>query len=262
MSSAKSPTVFTIPPGVPFLDALAQELANRYGADPLGLTRVTIQLPTRRAVRGLREAFLRIGEGQARLLPVMRPIGDIEEDELLISEFGAAHDELSIAPEVPTLSRQALLARLILGRGDGPDDPVRALRLAQELGQLLDQVHTEQVSFDNLADLVPEEYANHWQVTLDFLKIVTANWPKILEERGLLDPADRRNRLIDAVSDRWRHSPPAGAVIAAGSTGSIPATAELLKTVARLPDGVDVLAPLGPQPPPVRHQTVARSNGR
>lgn len=247
MNSKVSPTVYTVPAGTPFLDALATELLIRHGAEPLGLPRVMVLLPTRRAVRGLREAFLRAGGGRPRLLPTMRPIGDIEEEELAPASLGRSDDELSIPPEISALERQFLLARLIVTRPDGPNDLVRAVQLARELGVLLDQVHTEHLTFDELEDLVPEEYAAHWQLTLDFLQIVTENWPKILAENGVLDPSDRRNRLIDALASGWRHTPPPGPVIAAGSTGSIPATAELLRTISRLPQGAVVLPGLDTQ---------------
>ncbi|NQV21300.1 MAG: double-strand break repair protein AddB [Rhodospirillales bacterium] len=242
-----SPTVYTVPAGIPFLDALAAELLIRHGAEPLGLPRVMVLLPTRRAVRGLREAFLRARGGRPRLLPTMRPIGDIEEEELASASLGRPDDELSIPPEISALERQFLLARLIVTRPDGPNDLVRAVQLARELGVLLDQVHTERLTFDELEGLVPEEYAAHWQLTLDFLQIVTENWPKILAENGVLDPSDRRNRLIDSLASGWRHSSPPGPVIAAGSTGSIPATAELLRTISRLPQGAVVLPGLDTQ---------------
>ena len=45
------PTVYNIPAGVAFVDALARGLLTRYGADPLQLSRVTVLLPTRRAAR-------------------------------------------------------------------------------------------------------------------------------------------------------------------------------------------------------------------
>ena len=60
--------VFTIPPGISFVDALAAGLLADHGGDPLGLCRVTVLLPTRRAVRSLREAFLRLGGGKPMLL--------------------------------------------------------------------------------------------------------------------------------------------------------------------------------------------------
>ncbi len=53
------PKLYTIAPDRPFLATLAQRLLASTGDDPLALSRVTILLPTRRAARALREAFLR-----------------------------------------------------------------------------------------------------------------------------------------------------------------------------------------------------------
>src|SRR5580704_17222292 len=55
-----------------------------------------------------------------------------------------------------------------------------------------------------------------------------------------MEPAERRDLLIDAEARRLtnRH---AGPVIAAGSTGSMPATAKFLHVVASLPQGAVVL---------------------
>ncbi|HXM69521.1 MAG TPA: hypothetical protein VN970_00175, partial [Thermoanaerobaculia bacterium] len=80
--SSPAPHVFSIPPGVPFVDALAAQLLRETAADPLALSRMTVLLPTRRAVRSLREAFLRGSQGTALLLPTLIPIGDIDEDAL------------------------------------------------------------------------------------------------------------------------------------------------------------------------------------
>jgi ATP-dependent helicase/nuclease subunit B len=76
------PAVFTIPLHLPFLDTLVAGLRAEIGDDPLALSRITIFLPTRRACRALREAFLRASEGRALLLPRMRPLGDLDDDEL------------------------------------------------------------------------------------------------------------------------------------------------------------------------------------
>ena len=114
-------------------------------------------------------------------------------------------------------------------------------RLAGELARFLDQVHTERLSFDGLADLVPGDFAAHWQQTLEFLKVLTDVWPTVVADAGALDAAERRNRVFEAQAQAWRESPPADPVIAAGSTGSIPATADLLAVVAGLPRGAVVL---------------------
>ena len=247
---APHPKVSTIPPGTPFVDALAAGLLARHGGSPDALARATVLLPTRRACIALRDAFLRHSGGAALLLPRLTPLGDIDADEI---EPGAG-DAVSEAaagdapPAVSELERRLILARLILAQpaaaGDAGGAFARAdqaVRLAADLARLLDQVQTEQLSFDGLAALAPADYAQHWQRTLAFLEIVTAHWPAILAERGLVDPAARRNGMLEALAARWRAAPPAGPVIAAGSTGSVPATADLLAVIARLPDGEVVL---------------------
>ncbi|HSI00351.1 MAG TPA: double-strand break repair protein AddB, partial [Reyranella sp.] len=97
------------------------------------------------------------------------------------------------------------------------------------------------VPFEKLELLVDGNFAAHWQRTLRFLAIVGEHWPKVLEERGQTDALDRRTQSIRAQAARWRERPPSMPVIAAGSTGSQPATRELLATIAGLPQGVVVL---------------------
>jgi len=83
------------------------------------------------------------------------------------------------------LRRQLLLTRLVQARAPMPLE--QAAMLAIELARLIDRVRTERLSFDRLADIVPEEHAQHWQETLEFLTIVTENWPRILAEEGAID---------------------------------------------------------------------------
>ena len=238
------PSVFTIDAGVPFLDALAAGILERYASTPESLVSITILLPTRRACRSLSEAFLRLADGKPMLLPRMMPLGDIDEDELVLSGTGELAGEASfeIAPAIPGLHRQLLLARMIMARKDSETTTDQAARLARELARLLDQVQTERLSFDKLDTLVEDAgLSKHWQQTLKFLAILSQHWPDILAEQGVLDPAERRNRLLDSQTRLWQQSPPPGPVIAAGSTGSIPATADLLKTVSQMANGSVVL---------------------
>jgi ATP-dependent helicase/nuclease subunit B len=248
---SKPPAVFTIPSGKPFVDALASGLlAGALGIDanePASLARVTILVPTRRACRALIEAFLRLSGGTPMILPRIAPIAEVEEDRLgppddMGAGFPGAAD---LPPGLSPLRRQLLLTRLVLKlgtmRGGRPFTEGQAARLAQELGGLLDQVQTERLSFDALETLVPEDFAAHWQITLDFLKIVTRHWPRVLEEEGAIDGAARRNLVLEARARAWLADPPADPVIAAGSTGSVPATADLLAAVASLPRGAVVL---------------------
>ena len=241
---ADSLTLFTMPPGTPFLERLAQalvadsSLGGRFQGWPV-LADFTILLPTRRAVRALGDAFLRAGDGAAMLLPTIRALGDVDEEELVLDPAGLGVEALDLPPAMPALERQLRLARMIAA--EGGENEVRALALAADLGRFLDMVLTEGADMSALAALVPQEFADHWQITLDFLKVLTARWPEELERLGFMEQAERRNRLLRAQAAAWRAAPPAGPVIAAGSTGSIPATAELLHVVAHLPRGAVVL---------------------
>ncbi len=231
--------VFSIPPGVPFLAALAESIRARLGDDPLVLARATILLPNRRAVRALGEAFLVAGDGKPMLLPRLIAVGDVDEDELVLTGSAATLDA-ELPPAIDPLARSLLLARLVAARRDIAPSPAAALKLAGALGDLLDALQIEEVGFDAFANLVPADYASHWNQTLKFLDILRKEWPKILAERGQMDPQARRVRLVRALAAHWTANPP-GPVWAAGSTGSVPATAHLLSTVARLPEGAVVL---------------------
>jgi len=116
--------------------------------------------------------------------------------------------------------------------------------LAGDLARLIDDFHTEGADLADLQSAVPDDVSEYWKETVEFLKIISEQWPRILAEEGGLDPTDRRNRLLTALADRWQKTPPDYPVIAAGSTGSIPATARLLSVIARLPEGAVVLSGL------------------
>lgn len=246
MTKCPSPTVYTVPPGIAMVDALAAGLLDRCGDDPLALGDITVLLPTRRACRSLADAFLRRSGGAALLLPRLQPLGETDETEALFAmEEEPAGGIADLPPAISDLQRRLALCRLILRTrldADGnPPRPASAALLAGALADLLDEVQTEGLDFASLADLVSGDLAAHWQITLDFLRVLTEGWPAVLESLGCLDPSARRNALLEAMAKSWTDHPPSGPVIAAGSTGSIPATAALLEVIAHLPEGMVIL---------------------
>ena len=261
MNSRSNPKIFNIPASAPFLpvliDALrAGKLVPGFPAtrDPLELSTATLYLPTRRACRLARDVFLDRIDGDAAILPRIVAIGDLDEDELAFAEAATAElaeSALALPEALGGLERAMPLAALILRwadtiaprqRGETPlvaNNPVTAFALAQDLARLMDDMTTRQVGWDKLDDLVPDEFDKYWELTLNFLKFIRAQWPAILREKGRIEPAERRDKLIEAEAARLAKS--SGPVIAAGSTGSIPATATLLATIAKLPHGAVVL---------------------
>ena len=243
IDSAAGPRVFTVAAGASLADAVAAALWRDYGDDPLTLGEVTVLLPTRRACHAMADAFLRQAGGTPILAPRLQPIGDVDVEGGLLeaADLPSVDAVFDLPPAIGPLRRQLLLARLIMARGDLALPPDQAVALAAELARLIDRTQTERLGFDRLADLVPEALAAHWQLTVDFLAIVSDLWPRILADEGAMDPAARRDRLVSALADSWRRRPPPGPVIAAGSTGSIPATADLLSVIAGLDRGVVIL---------------------
>jgi len=235
VTASGSPRVFTIPAGVAFADAFAQGLLKRAGDDPLALAATTILLPTRRAIRALSDAFLRVTGGKALLLPRLLALADLDGDQDLLGGP-------DLPPAIDPLQRHLILARLVMARGgDFAVAPDQALRLAQALADLIDEVETEQVDFARLKELAPETFAGHWQATIEFLRIVTENWPAILEQSGAIDPARRRVLAMTARAAAWAADPPSDPVIAAGFIAADPALADIIAAVAGMKRGMVVL---------------------
>ena len=258
----RRPNVFTIPSGLPFLPTLIDAVrSGRLGAiemeDPIALGRLTVLLPTRRAARAMRELLIEQSPARAALLPRIRPIGDVDEEEHLLSAVSDdPADALKLPPPITRLDRTLALSEMILawrrsvvGIGTAPADTqalipasaADAIRLAGDLARLIDDVAIADIDWSAIAALPPEEYAGYWQETLAFLKIAGELWPRYLADVGRADPAIRRNELLRAQAHRLAATPPDDPIIAAGSTGSIPATAELLKAIAQLPAGAVIL---------------------
>jgi ATP-dependent helicase/nuclease subunit B len=236
--------VFTIGIDRRFADELARGVLAEHSADPLALADMLILVPTRRSVRALREAFLRASNGKPTILPRMAPLGDLDESEWETLSGDAS--ALDLPPAIDPVEREALLTQLVAAFPDDDGQPIaqtaaQALKLARELASLIDELAIDNVPFDKLETLVEGNFAHHWRRTLTFLSIVGQAWPAMLAERGQTDALERRTKSIYAQAERWRAAPPATPILAAGSTGSQPATRELLKVIAALPHGAVVL---------------------
>src|SRR5882757_7054225 len=249
--------VFSVPLSAPFLRTVIGALVDGRlvaGFDarnhPEKLAEATLYLPTRRAGRMAREIFLDELKADAAVLPRIVALGDIDEDELAFAEeseqYGGAAP-LEIPPKLGELDRRLTLARLVAAWARGPvlaplvvGGPASTLALAGDLARLMDDMVTRGVGWEALDGLVPDQLDEYWQHSLEFLRIARQAWPAHLDEIGKIEPAARRDLLIEAEARRLttHHD---GPVIAAGSTGSMPATAKFLHAVGALPQGAVVL---------------------
>ena len=265
--------VFTIPPGVPFLATFVGELLAgnvipgvSRDAPPLDLARFVIYVPTQRARRALAVEFARAIGKPSALLPRLRPLGALDDqDEALLSLEAAETFDAALAPAVGEIERRLILAKLTLewaralkhaivsiGADGAPVlDPresllvsptaANACALAKELGALVDEFIIENVEVGAIDRLVDEPFDDYWAITRRFLQIALSEWPAILDSRGLVDKARRQKALIEAQIAALETSGSETPVIALGSTGSHPTTARLLGAISRLPRGAVVL---------------------
>lgn len=239
------PNVYSIEPRHDFLYELARVLNNELG-DSLAISDAVIILPTKRAARALADAYLKIRDGKPAILPRIRTIGDIDPFELNLFELD---NEYSLPPAINGLARRFALSKLIAARNKNlnwANDAISTLAAADSLADLLESAELtaegDGPNWSALANLIENtELAAHWEISQEFLKIVTEVWPQILAEKNLCDIGLKKRRAIESLARNWEANPPNHPVIIAGSTGAIPANRDLMRIVSRLPMGAIVL---------------------
>lgn len=231
------PRWFTIPAHRPFLDDLAAGLVEALPG-PDDLPAALLLTPTRRGARGLAEAFVGAAGGRPVLLPQIRALGDLDEGE---PPFEPGDVALDLPPAIAPLRRRFELAGLLHAIEPG-FTAGHALELADALAGFLDSAAIEEADIrGRLQGLVDLELADHWRISADLLEAVAERWPARLANLGLMDVAERRVALLKRLAEHWDETRPATPILAAGSTGTAPATAALLSVIGRLERGAVIL---------------------
>jgi ATP-dependent helicase/nuclease subunit B len=248
--------VFSIPASTPFLPTLTEALLDGRLVpgfaprnDRLALASATIFLPTRRAARALGHAILDALGTDAALLPRIVPLGDVDEEALAFAEESAA---IGLPPAIAAAERRLVLAQLIFKFADTlppstadrlplvATSPGAAIALADQLARLFDDLTIAGRGIEQLERMVLPEHDEYWRLSYDFLRIAHAAWTRHLAEHNRMDAAARRDALLARQAEQLRRDT-AAPVIAAGSTGTLPAVARLLAVIARRPNGAVVL---------------------
>jgi ATP-dependent helicase/nuclease subunit B len=248
-------SLYSIAPHTPFLPCLVEAvmdgrlLGGWDRSGPFWLSDVTIILPTRRAQERLADAFAD-HPGFTGLLPDLRTFGGEAGDE---EPFLPPFDVAPLPGAAGNLRRRLTLSSLVAkwahtseGREAFSTPPTAAeiFAMAESLGRLIDDLHIEERAPADIRALsadMTQDLSDYWQQTLKFLDIALDLWPALLDHDGLADAAALRRMRLDRQAGAAPFLYGDRPVIAAGSTGSIPATARLLKAIAGLPRGAVVL---------------------
>ncbi|MEP1944397.1 MAG: double-strand break repair protein AddB, partial [Sulfitobacter sp.] len=221
--------VFGLPAGADFPQLLVEGLLQRFkGHPPEALARVELLVNTKRMARRLRKMF---ESGPALLLPRIRMITDLEtlEPSIVIAE-GAS----------PLRRRLELIGLISALLAQSPDLASRAslYDLADSLAALIDEMQSEGVSPQTIADLDVTDQSGHWERAKIFLGIVQ-DYLSLTQAKP--DKEARQRARVLAIAALWAEQPPQHPIIVAGSTASRGTTMLFMQAVARLPQGALVL---------------------
>ncbi len=254
--------IYSIPAECNFLQVLVHSLLDGTlikgfspRDNPLLLASVTIFVPNRRAARALSTAFISAFKEEALLLPNIKTLGDVGDEDFGIapdtSHFGQPGEEIKPLERTLQLSNliqhwvNAMEAETRRIYNDEeimiPSSKADAVLLAQDLSALLSQITQEEINWSDIQNIVPDNHAEWWKLTITFLNIIMEAWPQHLKNKDLLDPADRAAKLLDLRTEFYKSARNKGPVIIAGSTGSVASTRRLLSAVAQLENGAVIL---------------------
>ena len=242
------PRIYNIAPGPDFLKTLADLVLEGFpvGAPDRPLSDWTILLPTRRAARRFGQILREQKGATALILPRIKPIGDLDEDRL--------QDESVSGDLPPALSRSALLLALsnfavewaathpeIEFASEVAASPVQRLGLAQSLAGLVETLETQEIDFAKLREAYDADLSHHREAILSLLALLSEKLPALHEARNTMGRAARRSAMIHLEAKRIASGGHRGPIIAAGSTGTIPATRALLSAIACHEEGAVIL---------------------
>ena len=228
MNSHKA--IYNITLSQPFIPALARGLVNRFASNTGACL---VLLPTQRSCRAL---AYQLRELNCTQLPTIKPLGDVIPDPE--------------ADTTPNLNR--VMALMPWLRAYFPE-PAYALYMANYFCKLWEEMLLEQCDWQDLLKCLPNSVPSintnsadqaRWRENLVVLQRVAERFPEWWHQLPGTSKIEQRVAKIQATINEWHQSPPATPIIIAGSTGSMPMTRNLIKTVRNLPQGAIVLAGL------------------
>lgn len=245
--------LFTTPLEKPMLDILIRQLLQQYEGNPAGLSRVLLLLPNRRSCLECKQLWIAQSQHQARLIPRLLPFGDMD-DEAVMTLVGLGPHAIdpkwqACYPPMPDVKRLMAMSRalwqnqsqLALSGLNQQFNLEQITRLAADVLAFMDEMAQYDVPKAAILGLSPDAFAQHWQRSLSALKYALNWWPEYSAAERQMSRAERTYLALNLLADHWLNHPPDYPVIAAGSTGSHPATARLLSAIMRMPDGRVIL---------------------
>lgn len=226
--------------GTDYVQFVAKRIHEHGKKNPLGVKDVVVFVPTQRIAARLSDLLAALET--THVMPTIYTLGAITFDDVL---------ELTGIQQNPQtlLSARAVqlhLAQIIMheNRDTFRVNLSQAIHLAEDLTGLLATLTYHDRGIADLENVVADEFASHWQITIGFLKQIYQAWLQYCDDHNVCDSAVYHAQAVKALIRAWHHTPTARTVIALGSSGSLPLTMDLLVAISRLENGY-IVAPLG-----------------
>ncbi len=223
--------VYNIPLSSPFIDSLANFILDNYRNDP----KAVVIVPNQHYAKSLLSAFISLQTKDSFIFPKIEVLNDLEANKYLVD-----------IPNNPTilssLQQKLLLSNLVAQWARNKEGISLTLsqthNIGEELAKFLNILEAEQAPICDLKNLVPNEFAKQWKITLDLLELIIDVWPKLLNDKNLISKEQYLNLIIQEKIKTIENNSSPSPIIIAGFDNYTTPIKNLLKAISNKINGI------------------------
>ncbi len=237
--------IFNIPANYHFFESLFCFLSKNF-FDSLAQTKIF--LPNQRSCRELRQVFLqKVPQNSTLILPKIKAISDLSFEDFFdflpqkeIEEIINEILQIKVISGIDHLFFLSSEVQKLAIFGENIDT-VQALRISLHLKDLFEEIEREEIDFKKLNDIDDSNLSQHRQITLEFLRNFHVHLKNSLIKNDIFFASSYQNFIAKKFNEALQKYGSKFPLIIAGSTGSVPASKELIKAISSQKNGYVIL---------------------
>lgn len=225
--------VLNIESNYSFLDSLYQFLIEKFN-NYINISEVTVFLPSRRSVNELKHIFLKNSKQQAKILPTIKSIGDIDYDDILLncSNLNLISNYTDIFKPISNTKYKILLLREMLNSKKNISID-QAINLSKEFEIFLRNIEENKINLVDLSKVIDDNFAIHWQKTIGFLKDFGIKWEETLLINNITSVSHSIISNLELQTEAVKLNKPKKPIIIAGLSNMIKSVEEFIKALSK-----------------------------
>jgi ATP-dependent helicase/nuclease subunit B len=178
--------------------------------------------------------FLKNSKNNVNILPIMKAMGDVDDESILLNNvsYDIFKNHVSSTKIVSHLKYRLLLLSEIMS-GNSPMTIEHAINLAKELDAFVSDMEKYEIKFSNLANLIDDSFAMHWQQILYFLKNFGERWQNLLKTNDMSSVVGNIIANIKFYTSIFEQNRPKNPVLLAGNFDFFNSTVNFIKSLAK-----------------------------